>query len=136
MEFLAGIAGGIVSGMGMGGGTVLIILLSIFGGIEQHVAQATNIVFFVPAAIVSIFLNIKNKMIKWKIAVPITIFGVVGAIVGAKIALILDTQNLKKCFGVFLGLIAIYEIFDLINWYKKSKNTNNKNMDTNKFSGK
>ena len=128
MEILAGIAGGIVSGLGMGGGTVLIILLSIFGGIEQHIAQATNIVFFVPAAIVSIFLNIKNKIIKWKVAIPLTIFGIVGAIVGSKIALILDTQNLKRCFGVFLGIIAIYEIFDLIKWYKNFKTTNNKNI--------
>ena len=129
MEILAGIAGGIVSGMGMGGGTVLIILLSVFGGIEQHVAQATNIVFFVPAALVSILLNIKHKLIKWKVAIPITVFGLIGAIVGGKIALILDTYSLKKCFGVFLGVIAIYEIFDLIKWYKISKKTNNKNID-------
>ena len=129
MEILVGIAGGIVSGMGMGGGTVLIILLSVFGGIEQHVAQATNIVFFVPAALVSILLNIKHKLIKWKVAIPITIFGLIGAIVGGKIALILDTHSLKKCFGVFLGVIAIYEIFDLIKWYKISKKTNNKNID-------
>ena len=129
MEILAGIAGGIVSGMGMGGGTVLIILLSVFGGIEQHVAQATNIVFFVPAALVSILLNIKHKLIKWKVAIPITIFGLIGAIIGGKIALILDTHSLKKCFVVFLGVIAIYEIFDLIKLYKISKKTNNKNID-------
>lgn len=128
MEIIAGVIGGIVSGLGMGGGTVLIILLSIFGGIEQHVAQATNIVFFVPAAIVAIILNMKNKIIRWKVAVSITIFGIIGAIVGAKIALILDTQNLKKCFGIFLCIIAIYEIIDLIKWYKNSKITNNKNI--------
>ena len=131
MEILAGIAGGIVSGLGMGGGTVLIIFLSLFWGVEQHIAQASNIVFFVPAAIVSILLNLKSKLIKWKIAVPITIFGVLGAIIGAKIALILDTQSLKKFFGVFLGIIAIYEIMLLFREYKNKKKCNNKNTKIN-----
>jgi len=88
-------------------------------------------VFFIPAAIVSIFLNLKSKLIKWKIAVPITFFGVIGAIIGAKIALILDTQSLKKFFGVFLGFIAIYEIFSLFSGYKIKKKSNNKNKWTN-----
>ena len=87
--------------------------------------------FFVPAALVSILLNFKSKLIKWKIAVPITIFGVVGAIIGAKIALVLDTQSLKKVFGVFLGFIAIYEIFSLFREYKNKKKCNNKNTKIN-----
>ena len=87
--------------------------------------------FFIPAAIVSILLNLKSKLIKWKIAVPITIFGVIGAIIGAKIALILDTQSLKKFFGVFLAFIAIYEIVLLFREYKNEKKCNNKNTKIN-----
>lgn len=68
---------------------------------------------------------------KWKIAVPITVFGIIGAIIGAKIALVLDTQSLKKFFGVFLAFIAIYEIVLLFREYKNKKKSNNKNTKIN-----
>ena len=50
----------------MGGGTILILCLSLFLGIEQHVAQATNLVFFIPTSIVAIITNIKHKNIDFK----------------------------------------------------------------------
>lgn len=128
MEIVAGIVGGIVSSLGMGGGTILIVCLSLIMGIEQHIAQAINIVFFVPTAIVAIIFNTKHKLIKWKIAVPIAIIGIFGAIIGAKVAMILETEILKKFFGVFLGIIAIYEIISMIKEYKNSKLSNTKNI--------
>lgn len=45
LEFFTGIISGTVSGTGMGGGTILILILSVFMGIDQHIAQATNLVF-------------------------------------------------------------------------------------------
>ena len=84
--------------------------------------------FFVPAAIVAIILNLKNKLIKWKIAVPITIFGIIGAVIGVNTALILDTESLRKVFGAFIGIIAIYEIISLFKLHKKDKKSNNKNI--------
>ena len=74
VEVLSGVISGIVSGMGMGGGTILILILSLFLGLDQHVAQATNLVFFIPTSITSIIVNTKNKMIKWKIGIPVAIF--------------------------------------------------------------
>ena len=47
-EIVTGLISGTVSGTGMGGGTILILVLSIFLGVEQHTAQATNLVFFIP----------------------------------------------------------------------------------------
>ena len=63
IEILIGMISGIVSGTGMGGGTILIFLLTFMMGIEQHVAQATNLIFFIPTSIVAIIINIKNKNI-------------------------------------------------------------------------
>ena len=60
IEILIGMISGIVSGTGMGGGTILIFLLTFMMGIEQHVAQATNLIFFIPTSIVAIIINIKN----------------------------------------------------------------------------
>ena len=125
-EVLIGIISGIVSGTGMGGGTILIFLLSFMLEIEQHTAQATNLIFFIPTSIVAIIVNLKNKNIDTKQAIIISIFGVLGAIIGANIAIYMDVKILKKGFGIFLIFVTINEIYSIIKLYKKDKKTNNK----------
>lgn len=114
----------------MGGGTILIFLLTFLMGIEQHVAQATNLIFFVPTSIVAIIVNLKNKNIDIKLALIISIFGILGAIIGANISIHTDVRILKKCFGIFLAIIAINEIYSIIKLYimpnKKIKKIDNK----------
>ena len=126
LEILTGIISGTVSGTGMGGGTILILILSVFMGIDQHIAQATNLIFFVPTAITAIVTTMKEKLINWKIGIPVAISGVVGAIIGAKISVNMDVNRLKKYFGIFLMLITIYEIYSLIKTYKRDKTKDNK----------
>lgn len=126
LEVLTGVIAGIVSGTGMGGGTILILILSVFMGIDQHIAQATNLVFFVPTSITAIITVIKEKLIVWKVAIPVAIAGIAGAIIGARVSLNMDVNNLKKYFGYFLIIITIHEIYSLIKGYKKGKKINNK----------
>ena len=125
MEFLIGLIAGIIGGLGMGGGTVLILLLTIFMNIEQTIAQGSNIIFFIPTAIASIFIFIKNKYINFKVAIPICLWGLVGAFIGARISTKLQINVLRKCFGAFLIIIAIYQSYSLYNTYRKKKNRNN-----------
>ena len=125
-EIITGLISGTISGTGMGGGTILILVLSIFLGVEQHTAQATNLVFFVPTSIAAIIISIKSKLIEWKIGLILAISGIIGAIIGANISALLDVDSLKRYFGIFLGIIAIYEIYSIIKEYKKEKNTDNK----------
>lgn len=120
-EIVTGLISGTVSGTGMGGGTILILVLSIFLVVEQHVAQATNLVFFVPTSISAIIVSIKSKLIEWKIGITLAISGVVGAIIGANISSKMNVKVLKRCFGIFLAIIAIYEIYSIIKEYKKIK---------------
>ncbi len=120
-EILMGLVSGIVSGTGMGGGTILIFLLTFIMGIEQHIAQATNLIFFIPTSIVAIIVNLKNKNIDMPLAIIISVFGILGAIVGANISINIDVKILKKCFGVFLAIIAINEIYSIVKEYKKTK---------------
>ena len=61
IQILIGVVAGIFSGIGMGGGTILIFLLTIFAKMEQHIAQATNLIYFIPTAISAIIVNYKNK---------------------------------------------------------------------------
>ena len=126
LEILIGIISGIISGTGMGGGTILIFLLSFMLGIEQHIAQATNLIFFIPTSIVAIIVNLKDKNIDLKIASIISVAGIIGAIIGAKLAVFTDVKSLKKYFGYFLAIIALNEIYSLIKWYIKSKKNHNK----------
>ena len=95
-ETLTGLISGIVSGTGMGGGTILILVLSIFLGVDQHIAQATNLVFFVPTSISAIIVSIKEKLIEWKVGLVLATSGVVGAIIGAIISGKMDVKILKK----------------------------------------
>lgn len=108
-----GTISGIISAMGMGGGTILILGLSIFLGKDQHISQGANLVFFIPTAIVSIIMNSKSKLIKWKTGIVIAIFGVIGAIIGSKISVNLDTNKLKIYFGIFLLCIAVFQIYSI-----------------------
>ena len=121
VQILAGVVSGIFSGVGMGGGTILIFLLTTFMGLEQHMAQATNLIFFIPTSISAIIVNYKNKNIDIKLATFISIFGIVGAVIGAKIAINTDVEKLRKMFGIFLAIIAIHEIYTLFKEYKQSK---------------
>lgn len=133
LQILTGLISGIVSGLGMGGGTILILILTLFANVEQHVAQATNLIFFIPTAITSIIINVKNKQIDFKTAKDIIIYGIVGAIVGSLIAVNLPNQKLKKFFGIFLLIIAIFQVYEIYTLYIKKKKTNNKNSEENKI---
>lgn len=126
IEILIGFISGIVSGTGMGGGTILILCLSIFLGINQKIAQATNLIFFIPTSIAAIYINIKQKKIDLKVSKTIIFFGIIGAVIGATIAKNTDTKILRKAFGIFLAFIAIHEIYTIFIMYKNKK-TNNTN---------
>lgn len=116
LEIFSGIISGIVSGMGMGGGTILITILVCFMSVDQKIAQASNLIFFIPTSIVATIVNIKNKQIDWKLAVPIAIMGALGAFLGAFIATKIEVGMLRKLFAIFLFVIAIFEAY---SWYKK-----------------
>ena len=126
IEILIGFISGIVSGTGMGGGTILILCLSLFLGLDQKIAQATNLIFFIPTSIAAIYVNMKEKKINLKVAKVIIFWGIIGAAIGAVIAQNIDTKVLKKLFGIFLGFIAIHEIYIIIKEYIFSKKSNNK----------
>ena len=110
LEVFIGAFSGIFSGIGMGGGTILIFLLTTFAQLEQHIAQATNLIYFVPTAISAVFVNYRNKNIDIKLAILISFWGIIGAIIGSIISVNTEVNTLKKFFGIFLIFIA-FQIF-------------------------
>lgn len=126
MEIFFGFIAGIITSLGMGGGTILILLLTIFLNINQHVSQATNLIFFIPTSIISVIINIKNKKINFKIAKQIIFYGIIGAIIGSIVSMYLPNKKLKKIFGIFLFIIAIFQIYEIYTTHRKTKKTDNK----------
>ena len=132
IEILIGVVSGIVSGTGMGGGTILILGLSIFLGIDQKIAQATNLLFFVPTSIVAIIANFKNDLIDKKLAREISFYGVIGAAIGAIVSTKTNVQELRKFLGIFLLIIAIFEIYSYFRQYIFKRKRENNNIENEK----
>ena len=121
LEIIFGLISGIVTGLGMGGGTILILFLSLFMGVEQHIAQATNLVFFVPTALATIAMNLREKNVDIKLAINISFFGIIGAIIGAIISNNINSENLRKYFAIFIFIIALHEVYELYKVYKNKR---------------
>ena len=117
LEIIVGFLAGGISAAGMGGGTILILILSFFMNFSQHEAQATNLIFFIPTAISAILGNINQKVINWKVGTIVAIFGCIGAAIGAGISTRIDTHGLRKYFGFFLLIITIFEIYSYAKSY-------------------
>lgn len=111
ISVVIGFLSGIISGMGIGGGAILIPALIMTQGIEQKLAQGVNLVYFLPTAVFALIVHIKNKNVDIKTAAIIGACGIVGAIAGALLAMSLESESLRKMFGVFLGLIGIREVY-------------------------
>lgn len=120
-EIIFGFISGIVAALGMGGGTILILLLGLFSNLKQHLIQGTNLVVFIPTSIMAIYMNVKNKTIDYKLSLIFILFGIAGAILGSLLSFKTESDTLKKYFGIFLIFIAIFESYSFFKQYKEKK---------------
>lgn len=118
---VAGLVSGIVGGMGMGGGTLLIPILTIFLSFEQKKAQAINLLAFIPMAIASLIIHIKNKLVDFRVGIPVMLIGIVFSILGSILASQISNELLQKIFAVFLLLVGLNQGIQTIISIKKPK---------------
>lgn len=118
---LVGFCAGIISGMGIGGGTILIPALLFLTSITQQQAQGVNLIYFIPTAITALITHQKKGNLDWKTAKPLAVLGLAGAAAGAFLAVSLESELLRKIFGGFLFLMGLSEIF------KKKKDKGERN---------
>ena len=119
---LIGIISGIVTGMGMGGGSILILILTMFMFVNQHTAQAANLIFFIPTSISAIYVYFKNKNVDTKIGIKLLYTIIIGAILGSYLTKFINGENLKKYFGMFILTVGIIDfIITIKNKKKESK---------------
>lgn len=105
-----GFASGIVSGMGIGGGVILIPLLVCFLQIGQQAAQGINLFYFLPTAAAALVIHIRNKQIAFRPALILMACAIPGTVAGSWIAVTLQSGLLRKLFAVFLILMGIHEL--------------------------
>ena len=107
----AGILSGTIGAMGIGGGGVLIIYLTLVAGVDQITAQGINLLFFIPCAIISLIIHSRKKLIIWRLVFPMILGGLVGVAVGAYCAKLIGPNMLGKIFSAFLIFIGLRELF-------------------------
>lgn len=114
---LAGMALGFLSGLGIGGGSLLLLWLTLVLGMEQSTARAVNLLFFLPAAAVSCCFRWKQGLLDWKKVLPAMVSGCVGAVLGTWLGGLLETALLKRGFGILLLATGLRELL----WKEKKE---------------
>lgn len=120
-EIIGGLVGGFVGGMGMGGGTLLIPILTLLAGFKQLEAQGINLISFIPMSIVALILHFKNKLVRFKQTYILAIIGAIVSLLSALLAVNINNKLLKKLFAVFLIIIGVWQLVEYIKSCKKKK---------------
>ena len=102
IPFLCGLGAGIISAWGVGGGTLLLLVMTLFLGVDQRSAQGINLLFFLPTAASALLCHRKNGWLDkptLKYAIPPALLA---ACIGAWLATAVDVELLRKPFGIYL----------------------------------
>jgi uncharacterized membrane protein YfcA len=110
LYIIVGFVSGIIGGMGMGGGTLLIPLLTIFFKIPQNIAQSVNLIAFIPMSIVVTIINIKGKMIEKKGLLKMIIPALITAVLASLLVGRTKNEILKNSYGIFLLLQELFSL--------------------------
>ena len=111
LPLAVGAATGVLSGFGVGGGTLLLVYLTAFAGMDQHLAQGINLLYFLPAGLLALPAHLKNGYLDKPALLPAIGAGLVCAGLAAWVATALDVALLRKFFGAFLMLVGLWELF-------------------------
>lgn len=111
MNILIGFLTGIAASMGLGGGFILIIWLTLFGTLSQTAAQGVNLLFFLPVALFSVIIHARNKLIEWRIVPFAILSGIVGAALGSMLSFTLTDNTLRTLFALLIIPVSLREIF-------------------------
>lgn len=117
---LAGAAAGALGAMGLGGGGVLLLWLSL-SGVDQLAAQGINLVFILPVGAVGLWLHRKSGLVAWRAALPMGLGGLLGLAAGVALAGRLPGRALSRLFGLLIGAAAIREGWTAVVLFRGNK---------------
>ena len=107
---------GFLSGIGVGGGSLLVLWLTVIGNMPPETARTINLLFFLPAGLIASFFRLRQGSFKPKQILPAIITGCIFAVLFSWLSSKLDTEILKKLFGGLLIVAGLRELF-----YKRKK---------------
>lgn len=110
-NMLAAFFSGAVGAMGLGGGGVLVLYLTLALHMPQLQAQGINLLFFLPCALISIVIQLKRRMIDKSVVLYMAGGGIVGVLIGMVLTQHISTGILSKLFAAFLIVVGLLELF-------------------------
>ena len=110
LNILVGVVLGFLSGLGIGGGSLLLLWLTLVAGVSQETARVMNLMFFLPCALVATAFRWKQSKLPLPIALPAVLGGLLGAALGCLLGPEINADLLKKAFGILFILTAIREL--------------------------
>ena len=102
---------GLLSGLGIGGGSLLIIWLTVVLGMDHNSARSINLLFFLPSALIACIFRWKQGAIRWKKILPAMVSGCIAAALFSWLGGMFQIELLKKLFGGLLILTGLRELF-------------------------
>lgn len=117
----AGLVGGLLGGMGLGGGTLLLPILTLIAGVPPKLAIWVNLFSFLPTAAVSLAIHVKNKMVDKEAVRFLLFFATMGVLSALPFLSRLSERLTGKLFGWFLIVLGSMSIILLLFGYIKEK---------------
>lgn len=111
MNAVVGILTGVIASMGLGGGFVLLIWLTLFMDMPQRAAQGINLLFFLPIAVISVIMHLRAGLIDKKLVMSLVPGGIIGAVLGTLGSQLVGNELLRKLYALFLLAFGLRELF-------------------------
>ncbi len=108
---LAGFLAGLIGGLGLGGGGVLVMFLTVFAGVPQLTSQGINLLFFIPVGLAALVLHIRHRLVDLRTALPAVVLGLAGSLAGSLLARRMGADAVRRLFGVLLAGLGLWETF-------------------------
>lgn len=110
LDFIIGVAVSVLSGLGIGGGGLLVIWLVLYHSAEQLNAQGINLVFFLFSSSAAMIVHLIKRKLNFKLIAYLTAFGVIGAFLGSLLSKNVSPEIIRSTFGVLLIISGVMTI--------------------------
>ena len=114
VTLLLGTALGFLTGLGVGGGSLLMVWLTAVLGMDALTARSINLLFYLPGAAVAIIFRQRQGKIQWRNVLPPALAGCIAAALCSRFSTAVDNSWLQKIFGVILIVAGLREL-----WWKE-----------------
>lgn len=111
MSAVVGTLLGFLAGLGVGGGSLLVLWLTFIAGFPQQTARSINLMFYIPAALIASLIHRKKGRVNIRQLLPAIISGTAAAIIATILGHHISTDLLRKLMGILFLVVGLREVF-------------------------